>query len=147
MAEIVWQFINRHTVDARRAFVPAYLLQSALQVAAFENAGQQRLELNRLGMPRLSSDDFILRCARSQLAPVVRCVAVPLHWSALSFIVKTFSGATRLSGRRRRACALASVRRSNCTCGFPACSFHEGAWFRVAIEGINPTRFTSPNSP
>jgi hypothetical protein len=26
-------------------------------------------------------------------------------------------------GRRRRACALASVRRSNCTCGFPACSF------------------------
>jgi hypothetical protein len=32
-----------------------------------------------------------------------------------------------VSGRRRRACALASVRRSNCTCGFPACSFHEGA--------------------
>ena len=30
-----------------------------------------------------------------------------------------------LSGRRRRACALASVRRSNCTDGFPVCSFHE----------------------
>jgi hypothetical protein len=30
-----------------------------------------------------------------------------------------------LSGRRRRACALASVRRPNCTCGLPACSFHE----------------------
>jgi hypothetical protein len=30
-----------------------------------------------------------------------------------------------LSGRRRRACALASVRRPNCVCGFPACSFHE----------------------
>jgi hypothetical protein len=30
-----------------------------------------------------------------------------------------------LSGRRWRACALATVRRSNCTCGFPACSFHE----------------------
>ena len=30
-----------------------------------------------------------------------------------------------LSGRRRRACALASVRRSICTCGFPACSFYE----------------------
>ena len=29
------------------------------------------------------------------------------------------------SGRRRRACALASVRRSNCKCGFPACSFRE----------------------
>jgi hypothetical protein len=33
--------------------------------------------------------------------------------------------------------ALASVRRSNCTCGFPACSFHEDALFRDAIEGIN----------
>jgi hypothetical protein len=28
-------------------------------------------------------------------------------------------------GSERRAYALASVRRSNCTCGFPACSFHE----------------------
>src|SRR5882724_5570742 len=34
-----------------------------------------------------------------------------------------FSGP--LSGRRRRAVALASVRRSNCTCRFPAYSFHE----------------------
>ena len=31
----------------------------------------------------------------------------------------------KVSGRRWRACALATVRRSNCTCGFPACSFHE----------------------
>jgi hypothetical protein len=31
------------------------------------------------------------------------------------------------SGRRRRAVALASVRRSNCTCRFPAYSFHEDA--------------------
>ena len=30
-----------------------------------------------------------------------------------------------LSGRRRRANALASVRRSNCTYSFPVCSFHE----------------------
>src|ERR1700674_1275790 len=49
-------------------------------------------------------------------------------------------------GRRRRAFALPSVRRSNCTCGFPACSFHKGAFFRDAIEGINPTRVTSPYS-
>ena len=33
--------------------------------------------------------------------------------------------------------ALASVRRPNCTCGFPACSFHEDSLFRDAIEGIN----------
>jgi hypothetical protein len=31
---------------------------------------------------------------------------------------------------------LASVRRSNCTCGFPACSFHEDSFVRGAIEGI-----------
>jgi NADPH-dependent 2,4-dienoyl-CoA reductase/sulfur reductase-like enzyme len=30
-----------------------------------------------------------------------------------------------VSGRRRRAVARASVRRSNCTYGFPVCSFHE----------------------
>src|SRR5438876_9605018 len=30
-----------------------------------------------------------------------------------------------VSGRRRRACALASVRRPNCTYGFPVCSVHE----------------------
>ena len=29
---------------------------------------------------------------------------------------------------------LATVRRSNCTCGFPACSFHEGSPFRDAIK-------------
>ena len=38
---------------------------------------------------------------------------------------KLFASLLTLSGRRRRACALASVRRSNCTCGFPACSFRE----------------------
>ena len=48
---------------------------------------------------------------------------------------------------RSVALALASVRRSNCTCGFPACSFHEDSLAGAAIEGINPTRFTSPNSP
>jgi hypothetical protein len=47
----------------------------------------------------------------------------------------------------RGALALASVRRPNCTCGSPACSFHEDSFFRDAIEGINRTRFTSPYSP
>ena len=44
--------------------------------------------------------------------------------------------------------ALASVRRSNCTCGFPACSFHEGATTRRGVnEGIRPIKLTSPSSP
>jgi hypothetical protein len=37
----------------------------------------------------------------------------------------------------RVAPMLATVRRSNCTCGFPACSFHEDSCFRDAIEGIS----------
>src|SRR3954471_21202780 len=37
------------------------------------------------------------------------------------------SPASAVSGRRRRTEALASVRRSNWTCGFPASSFHRGA--------------------
>jgi hypothetical protein len=38
---------------------------------------------------------------------------------------------------RQVALALASVRRSNWTCGFPASSFHEDPLFREAMEGIN----------
>src|SRR6516165_10933750 len=56
--------------------------------------------------------------------------------------------AQRTSGRRRRAVALASVRRSNCTCRFPAYSFHEDARVRERepSEGITEIRFTKPNS-
>lgn len=52
------------------------------------------------------------------------------------------------SGRRRRADALASVRRSNCTCRFPAYSFHEDTRERECkpSEGIREMRFTKPNS-
>jgi len=44
------------------------------------------------------------------------------------------------SGRRRRACALASVRRPNCTCGFPACSFHQDTWPEISGQGNSPGR-------
>src|ERR1017187_255440 len=43
--------------------------------------------------------------------------------------------------------ALASARRPNCSCGFPASSFHDDAVRRWAREGIRRTRFTSCNSP
>ena len=35
------------------------------------------------------------------------------------------------------ALTLATVRRSNVVCGFPAPRFHEDSFFRDAIEGIN----------
>ena len=44
------------------------------------------------------------------------------YWPFLSFGPAPL---TRLAGRRRRAVALASVRRPNCTYSFPVCSFHE----------------------
>ena len=43
--------------------------------------------------------------------------------------------------------ALASVRRSNCTDGFPVYSFHDDALPRGAIEGIRSIKFTKRYSP
>ena len=42
---------------------------------------------------------------------------------------------------------LATVRRPNRACSFPAHGFHEDSTSRGRKEGINPTRFTSPYSP
>ena len=47
----------------------------------------------------------------------------------------------------RVAPMLATVRRSNRACSFPAHGFHEDSLFWDAIEGINRIRFTSPYSP
>src|SRR3954447_25041645 len=44
--------------------------------------------------------------------------------------------ASTLSGRRRRVETLASVRRSNWTCGFPASSFHRSA-SATQVQGRN----------
>jgi hypothetical protein len=45
------------------------------------------------------------------------------------------------------ASVLATVRRSNVVCGFPAPRFHEGACCCAAMEGISFTSCTSPYSP
>ena len=60
-----------------------------------------------------------------------------------------FGGFTAVGSEEARsiALALASVRRSNWACSFPAPSFHEDAVRRVASEGIIATKFTSPYSP
>jgi integrase len=42
---------------------------------------------------------------------------------------------------------LATVRRSNVVCGFPAPRFHEGGRFCAAMEGISFTSCTNPYSP
>jgi len=47
----------------------------------------------------------------------------------------------------RVAPMLATVRRSNVVCGFPAPRFHEDALFCDAIEGISLTSCTNPYSP
>src|ERR1019366_7789168 len=80
----------------------------------------------------------------------VQAVLLPSYISNASSEAPWLHGrypASSLSCRRWRACALATVRRSNCTCSFPAYSFHEDSRFRDAIEGINWIKFTSPYSP
>src|SRR6516164_650661 len=60
-----------------------------------------------------------------------------------------FGGFTAVGSEEARsiALALASVRRSNWACSFPAPSFHEDEARRAAMEGIIAIRFTSPYSP
>jgi hypothetical protein len=69
--EVFRQFIDGHAVDARRAFVPAHLLQGALQVGPVQHLGQQRAGRNRLGLFMRSSHGFIRRQGRRRLAPEV----------------------------------------------------------------------------
>jgi hypothetical protein len=61
--EVLWQFIDRHAADARRAFVLAHLLQCALQVGPFQHLGRQRLEINRLGLSDDRTPDGARNCA------------------------------------------------------------------------------------
>jgi hypothetical protein len=49
-----------------------------------------------------------------------------------------------LSGRRRRACALATVRRSNCTYSFPVCSFHEDSATSMCKRRNQPNQVNKP---
>ena len=61
-------------------------------------------------------------------------------------LVRPCSDDSSVSGRRRRACALASVRRSNCTDGFPVCSFHDDC-FRAAVYALrHALRHAAQNS-
>jgi len=50
LLEVVGQFIDAHAVDARRAFVPAHLLQGTSQVLPVQDLGEQRAGRNRLGL-------------------------------------------------------------------------------------------------
>jgi hypothetical protein len=68
------------------------------------------------------------------LPPSLRWIPWPPLTGALRFstFVGVGSEVARLVAR-----ALATVRRSNCTCSFPAYSFHEDSRFRGAMVGIN----------
>ena len=78
--QVRWQHIDGHPVNARRAFVLAYLLQGALQIRALHHPFEQRVVRNRLGCIRLSSDRFITRGRRVQRVLIVRSLFVrPLH--------------------------------------------------------------------
>ena len=58
-------------------------------------------------------------------------------WLTSGFCCPTRSSLVGSEVAHKVSLTLATVRRSNCTCGFPAYSFHEDSFFRDAIEGIN----------
>lgn len=90
VSEVLWQFINTHTVDARCALVLAYLLEGTLQVRAREHAFEQREVRNRLGRIPFSSRRFIPWRCHGRLSPVVRCIPAALHLRPSSSIVRAF---------------------------------------------------------
>lgn len=90
VSEVARQFIDTHAVDARRAFVLAYLLEGALQIGAFEHLIKQHEVRNRLRLVAFSSHGFIPQIDRGRHIPVVRCAPATLHLRPSSFIVRAF---------------------------------------------------------
>src|SRR5215831_13926354 len=67
-----------------------------------------------------------------------RTTQLPLAASPCSRLSRPQSVGSEVA--HRVSLTLATVRRSNRACRFPAHGFHEDSCFRDAIEGINPTR-------
>ena len=80
----------------------------------------------------------------SSMFPLVEQLPSTLSAEDRSSLFECFVGVGSEEARRE---ALASVRRSNCTDGFPVYSFHVDALAREVIEGIKPIKFTNPYSP
>jgi hypothetical protein len=81
----------------------------------------------------------------ARLTPIARALApsdLTLEPRSLrSTIITRF---TTVGSEEAHLAVLTSVRHSNCTCSFPACSFHADALARAAREGIRWTRSPSP---
>ena len=60
------------------------------------------------------------------------------------FALRTLLRFNAVGSEVARTCVLATVRRPNRTCSFPAYGFHEDSLFGNDKEGINRTKFTSP---
>ena len=73
--------------------------------------------------------------------------ALPSRTSAGRLGLPLFGSFIGVGSEEARSEALASVRRTNCTDGFPVYSFHVDALAREVIEGIKPIKFTNPYSP
>src|SRR5712692_1796047 len=108
-------------------FAPVGLIQSTSLLGA-ERTGISLMELIHLPAPFSSG--------LLSLPNRLRRLPSPAHCRRRSPGHAAFT-ALKVSGRRWRACALATVRRSNRTCGFPAYGFHEDSRFRDANKGIN----------
>src|SRR5262249_16418317 len=80
--------------------------------------------------------------------PPLPSVLTPTSMQQGSLAPRALPRFVAVGSEEARLMTLASVRRSNCTCSFPACSFHESATRgRGVNEGIRPLSLTSPSSP
>src|ERR1035437_3595240 len=98
-------------------------------------------------MDSSACDTHFRHCVRSVLCWLPFPLA-PALGSTGSVVAETtlFVGFSAVGSEEAPIEELASVRRSNGTCSFPAFRFHE--WLReIRREGISETRLTSLNSP
>ena len=150
----VGQFVHGHAVHAWLALIGTnspVCAQKVLRVAYLLHQtncqGSLWVECRERLPPSMRCRAGSARLVAAVVLMAFLLLRVPRNLPSAPCIKDLALRPVRLSGRRWRACALATVRRSNCTCSFPAYSFHEDSRFRGAIEGINWIKFTSPYSP
>jgi hypothetical protein len=155
LPEVRQELLHRHPVHAGTASVLLHSPQRGLHVPALEHLLHQAAcswtlgsldRRRRFVAPRYARGFTPTLPRELQLPGHLTLVAFEVHGRLVLLLVRAFSGSRHLSGRRRRPERLASVRRTNRACSFPAHGFHEDA-YRDVREGISETRPTRPISP
>ena len=87
------------------------------------------------------SSEFLL--TQALLSPI----SSPIQFRSTSALSGSFDWFCDVGSEEAHLAVLASVRRSNWTCRFPASSFHKGERLLGCREGMRWINFSSPSSP